>query len=263
MPEETKKKLYDSLKKLTEPFREDQINHLPKPTCRLDEWKKLPKSRCGKCGGYHATEKTIHLAYVGHAPTTARLLDVDPEWSWEPFATDEYGLPVLDRDGGLWIRLTILGITRIGYGDAQGKVGPDAMKERIGDAIRNAAMRFGVALDLWHKGDNPLFNNGHLGDGLPGNGEQPKAASKLEPKPAPKAAKPVNPKADLYKLMKTMKFDDDQVVFLVHSMEDQGLTLENAVVFLTWMKMKNPKYDDIIDNLDDYIDQWNVASGRG
>jgi hypothetical protein len=27
------------------------------------------------------------------------------------------------------------------------------MKERIGDALRNAAMRFGAALDLWHKGD--------------------------------------------------------------------------------------------------------------
>ena len=27
------------------------------------------------------------------------------------------------------------------------------MKERIGDALRNAAMRYGAALDLWHKGD--------------------------------------------------------------------------------------------------------------
>ena len=27
------------------------------------------------------------------------------------------------------------------------------MKERIGDALRNAAMRFGAALDLWHKGE--------------------------------------------------------------------------------------------------------------
>ncbi|MGN6537673.1 MAG: hypothetical protein ACTHKQ_18330, partial [Mesorhizobium sp.] len=26
-------------------------------------------------------------------------------------------------------------------------------KVRIGDALRNAAMRFGAALDLWHKGD--------------------------------------------------------------------------------------------------------------
>jgi len=27
------------------------------------------------------------------------------------------------------------------------------VKEVIGDALRNAAMRFGCALDLWHKGD--------------------------------------------------------------------------------------------------------------
>ena len=27
------------------------------------------------------------------------------------------------------------------------------MKERIGDALRNAAMRFGAALELWHKGE--------------------------------------------------------------------------------------------------------------
>ena len=33
------------------------------------------------------------------------------------------------------------------------KSGGDAMKEIIGDALRNAAMRFGAALDLWHKGE--------------------------------------------------------------------------------------------------------------
>ena len=33
------------------------------------------------------------------------------------------------------------------------KSGGDAIKEVIGDALRNAAMRFGAALDLWHKGD--------------------------------------------------------------------------------------------------------------
>ena len=49
----------------------------------------------------------------------------------------------------LWIRLTVAGVTRIGYGHAEGKKGPDAVKETIGDSIRNAAMRFGVALDLW------------------------------------------------------------------------------------------------------------------
>lgn len=87
------------------------------------------------------------LDYVGHAAVTDRLLTVDPGWSWEPLAFDEQGLPLYDRAGGLWIRLTILGVTRYGYGD-----GPDP-KQRIGDAIRNAAMRFGVALDLWTKGE--------------------------------------------------------------------------------------------------------------
>lgn len=52
----------------------------------------------------------------------------------------------------MWIKLTVLGMTRLGYGDADGKTGPSAMKERIGDALRNAGMRFGMALDLWHKG---------------------------------------------------------------------------------------------------------------
>jgi hypothetical protein len=43
--------------------------------------------------------------------------------------------------------------TRLGYGHAGEKQGGDAIKELIGDALRNAAMRFGAALDLWHKGD--------------------------------------------------------------------------------------------------------------
>lgn len=93
------------------------------------------------------------LDYVGHAAVTARLLEVDPLWSWEPFAVDEHGLPRFDAVGGLWIRLTILGHTRTGYGDTGGKKGPNAVKEAIGDAIRNAAMRFGVALDLWSRED--------------------------------------------------------------------------------------------------------------
>jgi hypothetical protein len=55
------------------------------------------------------------------------------------------GLPALDRTNNLWIKLTINGVTRIGVGDGK------SAKECIGDAIRNAAMRFGVALDLWAK----------------------------------------------------------------------------------------------------------------
>lgn len=92
------------------------------------------------------------LDYVGHAAVTDRLLTVDQRWTWEPLATDEQGLPALDAAGNLWIRLTICGVTRIGVGDGR------SMKERIGDAIRNAAMRFGVALDLWSKDE---LESGH------------------------------------------------------------------------------------------------------
>jgi hypothetical protein len=116
-----------SLAALREPFPPEQIGKLPK-------------------GG-------IFLDFVGHGFLTSRFLDVDPEWSWEPFALDANGLPLMDESGGLWIRLTLCGVTRIGYGDASGKKGPNAVKEAIGDALRNAGMRFGAALDLWCKGD--------------------------------------------------------------------------------------------------------------
>ena len=116
-----------ALAKLREPFPANQIGKLPK-------------------GG-------IHLDFVGHGFITQRLLDVDPAWNWEPVALDPHGLPLLDEFGGLWIKLTVAGITRLGYGDAGGRKGPDATKVAIGDALRNAGMRFGLALDLWCKGD--------------------------------------------------------------------------------------------------------------
>ena len=149
------------LELLREPFPLHQISKLPKPTAAQtkavkDDFK--AGIRCALCGGWHHKD-VIHLDYVGHAALTDRLLDCDPTWSWEPVAFDSYGLPAIDKDGGLWIRLTLCGITRLGYGDAQGKTGGDAMKERIGDALRNAAMRFGAALDLWHKGDLHVEND--------------------------------------------------------------------------------------------------------
>lgn len=115
------------LTKLREPFPASQIGKLPK-------------------GG-------IMLDFVGHGYLTARFLDIDPLWEWQPLALDEQGLPRFDEQGGLWIRLTLCGMTRIGYGDAGGKSGPNAIKEAIGDALRNAGMRFGAALELWCKGD--------------------------------------------------------------------------------------------------------------
>lgn len=149
-----KQKAPEGLALLREPFLPNQISQLPKPTkAQTEQVRNDYKNgiRCKVCGGWHHPS-VVHLDYVGHAALTNRLLDADPEWTWEPVATDEHGLPMTDRDGGMWIRLTICGMTRLGYGDAQNKTGPDATKERIGDALRNAAMRFGAALDLWHKG---------------------------------------------------------------------------------------------------------------
>lgn len=145
------------LSKLRAPFPDEAIGKLPRGTCRAcreDRRKRCDQhawiSRCEECRGSHSSA-TIHIDYVGHADVTARLLEVDPAWSWEPMALDpSSGMPVMDRTGGLWIRLTVLGVTRPGYGDVTGTGG---VKEAIGDALRNAAMRFGVALDLWAKGD--------------------------------------------------------------------------------------------------------------
>lgn len=137
---------FSALAKMRLPFETNQISKLPKPYKKDSE-----KGQCKECGGYHGLP-AVHLDYVGHAALTDRLLDVDPMWSWEPYAVGQDGLPKLDSHGGMWIKLTICGMTRIGYGDAQGKTGPNAIKEVIGDALRNGGMRFGAALDLWHKG---------------------------------------------------------------------------------------------------------------
>ena len=120
-------KIVNPVAKMLEPFSPNEINQIPKGGLKLD--------------------------YVGHAALTKRLLETDLEWYWEPFAIGEDGLPKLDERGGLWIRLTVCGITRIGYGDSGNSRGTQAVKEAIGDALRNAGMRFGAALDLWHKGD--------------------------------------------------------------------------------------------------------------
>ena len=144
----------ETAKLLRSPFPPEVIGKLPRivcPKCRDARTKACdehPKTKCRDCDNY-ITPRHIHLDYVGHAEVTDRLLQADPEWTWEPMAFDAAGLPAIDSHGGLWIRLTVSGVMRIGYGHADGKTGADAVKESIGDALRNAAMRFGVALDLW------------------------------------------------------------------------------------------------------------------
>ncbi len=143
---------------LREVFPDNQISKLPKPTkSQTDAVKADYKKgiRCQICGTWHHPE-VVHLDYVGHAALTDRLLDADINWNWEPLAKTPEGLPLFDKSGGLWIKLTVCSVTRLGYGnaaDSQFKDIGSREKEVIGDALRNAAMRFGAALDLWHKGD--------------------------------------------------------------------------------------------------------------
>jgi hypothetical protein len=147
-----------ALAKMRDPFDPSQVSKLPKiwcGACNKAQYKvcdKHTRKRCDDCGG-NMTDGHLHLDYVGHAELTGRLLEADPLWTWEPMAFDQDGLPKFDSNGGLWIRLTVAGHTRLGYGDSQGKTGPNAVKEAIGDALRNAGMRFGAALTLWSKTD--------------------------------------------------------------------------------------------------------------
>lgn len=151
----SEQEMAEKLEKLRKPFDADQIEKLPKYTGKKDANGRIPKgayANCRECGRYHPLP-AVHLDYVGHAETTTRLNEVDPYWQLEPMAYNQAGLPVFDSNGGLWCWITILGIKRMCYGDSGGKSGPDAIKEAIGDAIRNGAMRFGVATYLWSRSE--------------------------------------------------------------------------------------------------------------
>lgn len=181
------------LQLLRKPFPADQVGKLPKPTkSQTEEVRRDFKrgARCTECGGWHHP-KVVHLDYVGHAALTNRLLDADLQWNWEPAAWTPEGTPHFDRNGGLWVRLTVCGTSRLGYGNAPDK-GTDPgnrEKECIGDALRNASMRFGAALDLWHKGEGQLYTEeGH------GEEEGPPARDKRTP-PQPKAGADSEPEA--------------------------------------------------------------------
>ena len=94
------------------------------------------------------------LRYLSHIWVRKAFQDADPDWTWEPMGYDDHGQPVLVRDEqghpvGLWIRLHLLGTVMPGYGSVDpGK--RDAVKELIGDALRNAGMRL-VGGALWVK----------------------------------------------------------------------------------------------------------------
>ena len=162
---------------LRKPFPPELVGKLPRVTCKAcrdvrGACDKHGMIRCTVCGN-NITTAHIHLDYVGHAAVTDRLLEADAAWSWKPAYRDVEpavlvaacasgsaeivrqviaNSPPLADGAGMWIELTVGGVTRLGYAtDDRG--GPDHMKMLVSDGIRNAAMRFGVALDLWSKED--------------------------------------------------------------------------------------------------------------
>ena len=169
-------------KELRKEFPASAIGKLPKPY-KADS----QRGNCKECGGYHGLP-AVHLDYVGHAATTARLLEVDPAWTWRPFTQEELMcLPPKLREAGLWIHLTVCGVSRPGVGDGK------SAKECIGDAIRNAAMRFGVALDLWAKEDLHEISAAQKGEPSSYDTSPPLAEPSPEPAPpdAPQSSKPM------------------------------------------------------------------------
>jgi hypothetical protein len=96
----------------------------------------------------------INLAYVSHADITKILIEIDPNWNWQPAAWDN-GRPAIHVENGtatMWGALTLLGKTLLGVGSVRADK-QDLDKELIGDFLRNASMRFGIALSLWSKQD--------------------------------------------------------------------------------------------------------------
>jgi hypothetical protein len=114
----------------------------------------------------------VDLAYVGHAEITKALSEIDPMWTWEPVCAAD-GLPAIRIQNGsiprrdrepitvdmatMWGRLTLCGVTRWAVGSVEAHK-PDLDKELVSDFLRNAAMRFGVALSLWMKDSTAPVN---------------------------------------------------------------------------------------------------------
>lgn len=117
----------------------------------------------------------IQLDYVGHAEITKILIEIDPLWDWKPLKIDDDGLPSYRVENGMAHMagaMTLLGHTRLAVGSAPHNK-QDLLKELISDFIRNAAMRFGIALSLWSKEEWS---------------DDPKPAAKKPAKPAAKKA---------------------------------------------------------------------------
>lgn len=92
------------------------------------------------------------MSYISHAIITERLSEVDPNWTFRPIATYTYADPNTGRlhCEGVEVELTVCGVSRVEAGGPTRQDGfPNEIKNAYSDAIKRAAMRFGVGLSMW------------------------------------------------------------------------------------------------------------------
>lgn len=194
---------------LLKDFAPGEVGHKPAPYCKACN--AAVRNRVAKSCGDHKvsyckkcrttlTEAHTCLDFVGHADVRHRLCEADPDWTWVPYEFPGTGAIVMDGDSpvGLWITLTVGGVSKPGYGSCDKGKG-DAMKELIGDAIRNAGQSFGIAWKMWAKSERGQSGPAQ-GQGASSNAESFDNATPAPPrsrvqKPQAKAAAAPEPTA--------------------------------------------------------------------
>lgn len=127
------------------------------------------------------------MSYISHGLVTERLNEADPNWSSEILTEhiykDQHGVP---HCAGVTISLTVHGVTRVEAGGPQRQDGfTNEIKNAYSDALKRAAMRFGVALEMWEslldaEGDED-YDEGHAV--APQSAPQPRVASFSQQRP--------------------------------------------------------------------------------
>lgn len=161
----------------------------------------------------------IQLDYVSHAEITRILLSVDPHWRWVPIAWDN-GRPAIHVENGMatmWGELTLLGQARLGVGSVRADKA-DLDKELVGDFLRNAAMRFGIALSLWSKQEWDDLNHPS-----PASRQTHQAPQPAKPPKPTKAADTIQRIAEKAASKATGKLSDEQVEQFLVACETKGV----------------------------------------
>jgi hypothetical protein len=180
--------------------------------------------------------------YISHALVTERLNEVCPGWSLEITQVFTYS----DTNGrlhceGVMVALTIDGVTRMEMGGPQRIGGPQGnngresfmleCKNAVSDALKRAAMRFGVALYLWDSlvdaiGDEDVHPDRPIEPPAPARAPQQRQAQSSGPPTAnapQRAAQPqTEPSGDYYPYKRAFSPQETTVTVMKY-LRDKGI----------------------------------------